>query len=304
MNEIHLEKINKVSFRQLSAYSITNCVEDRAVLVDNLSRFPFGGAEKSIIAADFIILLFCTEGCLEISMDGKRHRLCKGDILFCGQGATLHVIMMPLSCKCKALCVSWEYARSLFLRSTCQWDSILQVRNNPLLQPSVSERELYQAYYRLFFAKISCDCHASDIDCILQVFFHDLYRMADRYAMQKSRQRISRASTRQEDLFKRFISLLKEKHGHEHSCTFYAEQLYVTPKYLTTVVKKVSGSSVSQWIDIYLIDQIKCRLKTTSLSVSEIANELNFSNASFFGKYVKRHTGESPTKLRHTLLEA
>lgn len=77
-----------------------------------------------------------------------------------------------------------------------------------------------------------------------------------------------------------------------------------TPKYLTTVVKKVSGKSVSQWIDIYLIDQITFHLKTTSLTIAEIADKLNFSNASFFGKYVKMHTGKSPTKLRQTLQAA
>lgn len=124
------------------------------------------------------------------------------------------------------------------------------------------------------------------------------------YMMQKSQQKIFLTSLRQEDLFKRFITLLKEKHSYEHFCSFYAKQLCVTPKYLTTVVKKVSGKSVSQWIDIYLIDQITFHLKTTSLTIAEIADKLNFSNASFFGKYVKMHTGKSPTKLRQTLQAA
>lgn len=304
INEIHLEKMNKVSFQQLSVYSMTNCVEDKVVLVDNLSIFPFGRSKEGIIVADFIALLFCTEGHLEMNMDGRRYTLCKGDILFCSQGVTLHGIIMSIPCKGKVLCLSWKYGQKLFLRSTCQWNSILQLRHNPLLQPNIDCQKLYQAYYQLFAAKLNCYCYASDIDCLFQGFFYDLYRMADRYIMQKSQQKAIPTSFRQEDLFKRFITLLKEKYSHEHFCSFYAEQLCVTPKYLTTVVKKVSGKSVSQWIDIYLMDQIKWRLRTTSLTVSEIANELNFSNASFFGKYVKMHTGKSPTKLRYTLLEA
>lgn len=297
-NEVHLDKMNEVSFRQLSAYSMTNCVEDKVVLIDSLSRFPFGGAEKDIVVTDFIALLFCTEGCLEMNMDGRRYRLGKGDILFCSRGVVLHDVVMSTSCKSKMLCLSWEYGQKLFLRSTCQWDSIMQLRHNPLLHPGACEQELYRAYYQLFAAKLDCYCYASDMDCIFQGFFYDLYRLTDRHARQKP----STASFRQEDLFKRFITLLKEKHSHEHFCSYYAEQLCVTPKYLTTVVKKVSGKSVSQWIDIYLVDQIKIHLKTTSLTISEIADKLHFSNTSFFGKYVKMHTGESPTRLRRKLL--
>ena len=304
VNELHLDQMNEISFRQLSEYSMTNCVEDKVVLIDNLSLFPFGKSKDGIIAADFIALLFCTKGYLEINMDGRHYTLSKGDILFCSQGVTLHGIIMSTSCQGKMLCLSWEYGQKLFLRSTCQWNSILQLRHNPLLQPNIEEQKLYQAYYQLFIAKLNCYCYASDIDCIFQGFFYDLYRMTERYIMQKSRQNALPTSLRQEDLFKRFITLLKEKHSHEHFCLFYAEQLCVTPKYLTTVVKKVSGKGVSQWIDIYLMDQIIFHLKTTNLTIAEIADKLNFSNASFFGKYVKVHTGESPTKLRRTLQAA
>lgn len=304
MNEVHLDKMNEVSFRQLSEYSMTNCVEDKVMLVDCLSRFPFGGAEKGIVVTDFIALLFCTDGCLEMNMNGKRYLLCKGDILFCNRGVVLYDVIISTSCKGKMLCLSWEYGQKLFLRSTCQWNSILQLRCNPLLQPGIEEQELYRAYYQLFAAKLNCYCYASDIDCIFQGFFYDLYRMTDRYIMQKLQQKTFSISIRQEELFKRFITLLKEKHCHEHFCSFYAEQLCVTSKYLTTVVKRVSGKSVSQWIDIYLMDQIKFHLKMTSLTIAEIADKLNFSNTSFFGKYVKKHTGESPIKLRRTLQAA
>ena len=304
IDTLHLDKINGISFRQLSEYSMTNCVEDKVVLIDNLSLFPFGKSKEGIIMTDFIALLFCTKGHLEMNMDGRRYTLYKGDMMFCSQGVALYGIIMSSSCKGKALCLSWEYGQKLFLRSTCQWNSILQLRHNPLLQPKIEEQKLYLAYYRLFVAKLNCYCYASDIDCLFQGFFYDLYRMTDRHMMQKSQQKIFLTSLRQEDLFKRFITLLKEEHSYEHFCSFYAKQLCVTPKYLTTVVKKVSGKSVSQWIDIYLIDQITFHLKTTSLTIAEIADKLNFSNASFFGKYVKMHTGKSPTKLRQTLQAA
>lgn len=58
IDTLHLDKINGISFRQLSEYSMTNCVEDKVVLIDNLSLFPFGKSKEGIIMTDFIALLF------------------------------------------------------------------------------------------------------------------------------------------------------------------------------------------------------------------------------------------------------
>lgn len=304
MNEVPLDAKNEISFRQLSTYSMTNRIEDKVVLIDSLSHSPFHGEKNSLIVTDFIGIFFCTEGSLEMVVDGIHHKLCKGDILFCSQSVVLYDVTIPSSCKGKIVCISWEYTQKLFLRSTCQWDNILQLRYNPLLHPSICEREIYMAYYQLLYAKLKCHCYTTDIDCIFQSFFYDFYKMASRHAMQKNKSKENQISPRQEELFKRFIMLLKDKHCSEHFCSFYADQLCVTPKHLTTVIKQVSGKSVSEWIDIYLIDQIKLQLENTSLTVSEIACKLNFSNISFFGKFVKRHTGKSPKQLRWRLQSA
>ncbi|MGN0232984.1 MAG: helix-turn-helix domain-containing protein [Bacteroidaceae bacterium] len=296
LSELHLNKMYGMSFRQVSEYSVKNCLEEKVVLVDELARFPFGSESEGIIAADFIALLFCTRGQLDVNMDGRKHTLGKGDILFCSQGATLHGCEISTSCQGKVLCLSWEYGQTLFLRSTCQWNCILRLRHNPLLQLDVGERNLYRAYYQLFAEKLHCHSEACDMDCIFQSFFYDLYRMTERCIVQKPEQWSYRTSIRQEEIFKRFITLLKETQ--KHSCAYYAQQLCITPKHLTTVVKKVSGKSVSQWIDFYLMDRILFYLKTTNMTISEISDKMNFSNASFFGKYVKMQTGESPTKLR------
>ncbi len=69
---------------------------------------------------------------------------------------------------------------------------------------------------------------------------------------------------------------------------FYARQLCITPKYLTTLIKRISGLSVSEWIDNYVIIEAKTLLKYSNMSVQEIAYALNFPNQSFFGSYFKR----------------
>ena len=103
---------------------------------------------------------------------------------------------------------------------------------------------------------------------------------------------------RAEEYFRQFTELLGEHYKHERSVGFYARQLCITPKYLTTLIKRISGKSVSEWIDNYVILEAKTLLKYSNMSVQEIAYYLNFPNQSFFGCYFKRNAGMSPSQYK------
>lgn len=103
---------------------------------------------------------------------------------------------------------------------------------------------------------------------------------------------------RAEEYFRQFTELLGEHYKHERSVGFYARQLCITPKYLTTLIKRISGKSVSEWIDNFVILEAKTLLKYSNMSVQEIAYYLNFPNQSFFGSYFKRNAGMSPSQYK------
>ena len=103
---------------------------------------------------------------------------------------------------------------------------------------------------------------------------------------------------RAKEYFRQFTELLGEHYKHERSVGFYARQLCITPKYLTTLIKRISGKSVSEWIDNYVILEAKTLLKYSNMSVQEIAYYLNFPNQSFFGSYFKRNAGMSPSQYK------
>ena len=103
---------------------------------------------------------------------------------------------------------------------------------------------------------------------------------------------------RAEEYFRQFTELLGEHYKHERSVGFYARQLCITPKHLSTLIKRISGKSVSEWIDNYVILEAKTLLKYSNMSVQEIAYYLNFPNQSFFGSYFKRNAGMSPSQYK------
>lgn len=105
--------------------------------------------------------------------------------------------------------------------------------------------------------------------------------------------------SRQEELFSRFMFFSKHITS-ERNVAYYASRLCITPKYLSTVVKQISGKTPTVWIKEKIINEMKYRLCYTQATVKEISFQLNFPNASFFGKYFKSETGISPSRYRET----
>lgn len=103
-------------------------------------------------------------------------------------------------------------------------------------------------------------------------------------------------SSRQEEIFRRFIALVNEYSKAERNISFYADKLCLTPHYLSTVIREASGQTVMQWINQAVILEAKVLLKHSDLLVFQISDELNFPNPSFFSKFFKRMTGMTPAE--------
>lgn len=99
----------------------------------------------------------------------------------------------------------------------------------------------------------------------------------------------------------RFIRLMVDNCRHHRDVAFYAEQLCITPDYLSRVMRGFSGKSASDWISHAVIVEAKFLLHNSELTVQQIAEIMNFSDQSSFGKFFKRHTGKSPTAYFHAL---
>lgn len=97
-----------------------------------------------------------------------------------------------------------------------------------------------------------------------------------------------------------FISLLHIHHRRERSVSFYASKLFISPKYLSLVIKKATGKSAAELIDDFVILEAKNLLRYSGKNIQQVAYELNFPNQSSFGKYFKHLTGMSPSRYQRT----
>ncbi|GEO09588.1 transcriptional regulator [Segetibacter aerophilus] len=107
--------------------------------------------------------------------------------------------------------------------------------------------------------------------------------------------------TRKEDLVMRFMKLLPLHFKNERGLKFYADLMFITPKYLTQTIKQITGKTAGDFIDEMVIMEAKVLLNNFSKSIGQVAEELNFSDQFYFSKFFKKHTGTNPSDYRSSL---
>lgn len=116
-----------------------------------------------------------------------------------------------------------------------------------------------------------------------------------------SQQAEHEAMTPQQALCERFIAMVSENFKRERDIGFYADRLCVTNKYLSTLLKQHTGMTALEWIERHVVLYAKSCLSSTTMSVQQISDELDFPSQSVFGKYFKRVEGLSPKAYRQSL---
>lgn len=178
----------------------------------------------------------------------------------------------------------------------------MHFRDNPVVNLSESELVNQVLFRDLLRRKISNSSGIYDSLVINKlcegIFYETLNLYFTKVDLRKTPQ-----SRRSEALFYNFIVAIEDNFLTERSVAFYADRLCVTSKHLSSVVKEISGRTAGDWIDSYVINEIKNLLATTDLTIQEISCRLKFANQSFLGKYFKNHTGVSPREFRNRTVD-
>lgn len=106
--------------------------------------------------------------------------------------------------------------------------------------------------------------------------------------------------SRSQLIFQRFMDALGRKKSLPRSVKAYAEELCVSPNYLSAIVKQQSGRSVMDWLNDHAILRTQVLLRHTDLSIYEVADRLDFQSATFFSRFFKRETGMTPREYRNS----
>ncbi len=135
---------------------------------------------------------------------------------------------------------------------------------------------------------------------IVTAIIHGIaYTLADVLANEKIN--INKSSyTSAENIVERFFHELEHADRKNRSVGEYAELLNITPKYFSSICKRVTGRTAGDIIDEAVVNEATLLLRDNSLSVKQIADRLGFSNQSHFGTFFRRKTGCSPQHFRRS----
>lgn len=173
------------------------------------------------------------------------------------------------------------------------------LKDYPCFDLNLHEQEMIKEYHAFIRKRLRNkeDMYRREVVMgLMQGFFFELCNIFNSYAPDSSA--VVKSKSRKEYIFERFYESLIQSYQSERSVKFYADQLCLTPKHLSGVVKEISGKTVGEWIDELVILEAKALLNSSSMNIQEIADRLNFANQSFFGKYFKHYTGMSPKEYR------
>lgn len=140
------------------------------------------------------------------------------------------------------------------------------------------------------------DYHRQTASSLVAALMHHYDRLFHQQA-----DNLAATRSREQTIFDRFILLVNQHCREQHQISYYAERLCLTERYLGTIVRQTSGTTAKEWIDRALIARIKVELRHTDKSVARISEEMNFPNPSFFSKYFKRLTQQTPAQYRSKL---
>ncbi len=215
------------------------------------------------------------------------------------------IVMMPdqifqyIQCKndrveMKALVMSDKFFNGLFGEDTFSEPLFASFHSNPILSLNKDDTYVLDLYFSLLsnlLKNTGNPYRLKAVQALTKTLFYGYFYSRHSYEE-------SPATGRNKEVWERFRELLKQHYKQERQVQFYADRLCLTPKYLSRIIREISGRSVSEWIDYYIIMESKALLRSTDMTIQQLSWEMNFASQALFGKFFKRVTGLSPKEYR------
>jgi len=286
-------RITDATLEEARQWGNAEYMTDGLILTDRINEAPI---PQSSTRLNFILMAMCKKGKAQYSIDTRQQVVKPGDLMFVSERHVIDNYEASPDFECLCIMLTTEYYHG-FVQDVKNVSSLLLFSmNNPVVPLTNKEIQVFTNYFETIREKMADTSHhyrSPLIKALLLAMFYDMSNVIYRVERQGNRKH-----TRAEAIFANFIRLLEENFRTQHRVSWYAEQLCITPKYLSEIVKKISLRTPNEWIDSYVILEARVLLKNTTKSIKEITDELNFPNQSFLGKYFKEHVGVSPSEYR------
>lgn len=276
--------------------------DNEIVIVDSIQQF----AETCNAHVAMNAIVICTSGKAQAQMNGVQMEFRKNQVGIIPQNVMITDVMVSPDFNLRGIFLTNRILRSFLNEKISVWNDMMYIHRQHVVTMDEDETLFYTHFYDMLTLAVEKGkenpFHTEIIQSLLRSAILGLCGEM-KWMLAQTDSKLSTLSDKQsttQSHFQRFLDLLHTTDVKHRTVEAYANDLFISPKYLTTICKKNSGKTANEWITEHVIEDIRYYLKQTDLSVKQICNQLGFPNPSFFGKYVKDHFGMTPIEFRNS----
>jgi AraC-like DNA-binding protein len=241
----------------------------------------------------------------QFEYDGQTIQLRKNDMfIYMMLRTVITNFMSSQNYNCRQIWFTSSEAWSLDMYGKKSLADLIHLKHQPKVTLSDYDASMLDGYFQLLCRQMRDRSHMLYPSIVRSLFSTMLLKILSimrddkEQAEESSMHGGSAPGLHQRHIADKFLQLVEQSDGRIRKVDTFAGQLNITSKYLSTLLKETLKRRPSEMIQFFTLKAIKHRLRFTDMTMQEIANDLNFPNASFFGKYFKEHSGMTPLEYR------
>jgi AraC-like DNA-binding protein len=259
-------------------------------LSDN--QLPLG----SLLAkAGRCFICYCVEGSADVEVNLTKHRFEKSEIMVLFPSQIVEQKNVSNDFEVMHFSLAPHILQEVTFRFPPSFLSFLhQHFYYKVGEEAIREEQIRFNVIREKFSDTQNFCRREILINLLRIYFLELY---DKILKKDSSQSLTRHN-RKAELYENFCNLVMQHHKKHRDVRFYADALNISSKYLSIITFKYVAHGAKQWIDDYVLLELKILLKSSSDSLQKIADDFNFADLAFMSNYFKAREGMSPGQYR------
>lgn len=295
------QTITNISIEQLKAFGNQGEYADNYIFMSNSIGNIFRGGK--CVKIDAFVCMYCEEGEASATVNNMQWHIVAGSMLMVPPNIIIEHVMASLDCRMRTICYSSRFIQRLTQTEKSIWQIMERIVAHPVKRLNETEREHTAHYFSLIESKAHHNTGQYQKSILLHLSSAMFCEIIAATCSDIEAESLPDSAAEQVSqpgfIFKRFMQLVTADNGRHRTVEHYARQLCYTPKYLSMIVKQVSGRNALALINENAMEHIISELHHSDKEIKQIAFELDFSNNSFFTRFFKKHTGMTPTEFRN-----
>lgn len=246
------------------------------------------------------LIVICTEGMAQFDYDGQQIRLHKSDLFLYMAHSVVTNFMSSPDFNCRQIWFTRSELWSINKYGVVSLADLAYLKQHPTVHLTADDVKLLDDYFQLLCRRMrdsSPMLYTDIVRSLVSTMMLEMLCIMRRDKKQDAKED-KNPGVHKRLLADKFLQLVEQSDGRIRKVDDFARQLNVTPKYLSTILKETINRRPSMMIEHFTMGAIERRLRFTDMTMQEIADDLQFPNASFFGKYFKEHAGMTPLEYR------